>query len=316
MPFGYARLNISIALSTVLVGSVLIYQSYVHRQITSGQALNAPAAVPTYVQLYPQTIPSLTKGLYELVVEDKNGQGHSLGTFSVQGTEHRVVDANGQAIANGLFPLPAGVSDLTKAGIYIRDTASSERVPFMAGAFSGDRSHLDFIAADIAKVSGSYMLATPTDGDQTLNEISGLWFGDVANSQPGLQLPALPNGWVYEGWAVLADGSLTTGRFVSGNRSDLSAAFSAGGAAPAIPGEDFLRNPPVAVFPSIQFPLDLRGKAVMISVEPDTHGIDPTGAAPFGMTVLRADISKRADTRVPYELKSVVELPKASVVLR
>lgn len=314
--FGYARLNVSLFMSVFLLLSVLIYQSYVQGQVRKGREIGVIER-PTFVQVFPQTLPMTGKGIYELVVDDANGQSASLGLFSVQGGQRTLVDPSGQAINNGLFSLPSSIGSPAKAVLYIRpDAASSERVKFVEGGFSGDRAHLKIAFGDIGRSSGQYMLATPTDGDASVNELSGVWFGMVNTGQSALQLPALPSGWVYEGWAMVDGKSLTTGRFSNPSGADANAPFSGPVAPPNIPGEDFLRNPPVAVFPGLSFPLDLRGQSVAISIEPDLRGTDPTGAGPFGIMLLQADISRRADPRALYGLDRNKDSPEASVVLR
>lgn len=315
--FGYARLNISIFMSTVLVLSVLFYQWYVHGQLVEGRRVGEAPAAPTFAQLYPQTLPALSQGFYELVVQDQSGQSHSLGLFTLQGAQKQMVLASGRTVDNGLFALPSGVSTPRSIALYIRaDAQETRRVLFAQDDVNGDRAHLAFTLPDARQIAGQFMLATPTDGDATLNEISGLWFGTVASSQSSLRLPSLPAGWVYEGWAIADNRPLTTGRFVNAGWADQAAPFSATSAGPNIPGEDFLRNAPTSVFPGLTFPLDLRGQRVAISVEPDVNGNDPTGASPFGITILEADISRRADARELYDLDRNTVFPEASVILR
>jgi hypothetical protein len=314
-PFGYARLNVSLFMSAFILLSVLVYQSYVQGQIRKGREVGV-SEQPTMVQVFPQTLPANGQGFYELVVDDENGQSASLGLFSVQGRQ-TLLNPSGQVINNGLFALPANIGTPTKASLYIRpDAASSDRIKFVEGGFSGDRAHLKISIADVSRSSGQYMLATPTDGDNSVNELSGLWFGTVNTGRSALQLPTLPAGWVYEGWAIVEGRSLTTGRFTNPSGADANAPFSSSVTGPNIPGEDFLRNPPVAVFPGLSFPLDLRNQAVAISIEPDLRGLDPTGAGPFGIMLLQADISRRADPRALYDLDRNDEFPEASVVLR
>ncbi len=94
-------------------------------------------------------------------------------------------------------------------------------VHILAGDFSGNTSnvtvgHPASLGNDFTSSTGTYILATPTDGAMT-NENSGIWFLDLSSGSPaqGLFLPTLPNGWKYEGWTVINGMPVTTGTFTS-----------------------------------------------------------------------------------------------------
>ena len=141
----------------------------------------------------------------------------------------------------------------------------------LAGDFSGSSASVNSIGivGDFSASSGTYILATPTDTDDT-NEESGVWFLDNSSGSAvaGLNLPTLTDGWKYEGWAVIDGTPVTTGTFLSGNVADDNAATSMfkGDAnnGPNYPGEDFLQNAPAG----LTFPTDLKGMTIVISVEP------------------------------------------------
>ena len=83
----------------------------------------------------------------------------------------------------------------------------------------------------------------------------------------GFGLPELSDGWKYEGWVVVDGiGPITTGTFTSFTTADDSNDFSGteNNAGPPIPGEDFFNNAPAG----FTFPLDVRGRTIVISVEP------------------------------------------------
>lgn len=120
---------------------------------------------------------------------------------------------------------------------------------------------------NFSTASGKFILATPTDGAATTNESSGIWWLDPsAGPGPGLVLPELNSAWRYEGWAVINNIPVSTGKFTSVDEADASAVFSAtDAAAPSFPGEDFLKMAP----DGLSFPLaDLVGANIVISVEP------------------------------------------------
>lgn len=141
----------------------------------------------------------------------------------------------------------------------------------LAGDFSGTLANVDSngIVGDFSASTGAYILATPTDTDDT-NEESGVWFLDNSSGMgmTGLDLPVLADGWKYEGWAVLGDTPISTGTFLDPAAADDNAATSVfkgdAGNGPGYPGEDYLQNAPAGM----TFPTDLRGATIVISVEP------------------------------------------------
>lgn len=320
-PAGYARLKTSIAISGALMVSVLLYQYLAYRPASATRP-NTVEGSPMYrsVQLFPQTMPLLTRGAYQLLVTDTKGAQHILGTFLVP-NQDQVANTDGTIRSNAVFALPSTVSALASAEIRLvnRDsTVAPFSIGFLSGSFHQDRALVQYDGFDAESARGQYMLGTPTDGNDTLNERSGVWFGYYSQGSPLLQLPTLKPGWVYEGWAVIDGQPLTTGRFRFTTGRDLFNGFSDRQAGtPEVPGEDLLRDPPVAVFPQLSFPADLAGEIVRISLEPDLDNSDPTGQSPFGMTLLEAEVPNRAEPHLIYDLKNkAANQPKATVVLR
>ncbi|WP_248723644.1 anti-sigma factor [Seonamhaeicola sp. ML3] len=141
----------------------------------------------------------------------------------------------------------------------------------LAGDFSGNLASVSSngIVGDFSASTGKYILATPTDMDDT-NEASGVWFLDNSSGSPapGLSLPTLSAGWKYEGWVVFDGTPVSTGTFLAMNTADDNAATSIfkgdSGNGPAYPGEDYLQNAPSG----LSFPTDLKGKTIVVSVEP------------------------------------------------
>ena len=130
---------------------------------------------------------------------------------------------------------------------------------------------------------GNETLATPTDTDN-MNEESGVWFLDNSSGSAvsGLDLPTLPSGWKYEGWAVISGTPVSTGTFTNVDDFDENATTSSfkgnAGNGPAYPGEDYLQNAPSGLV----FPTDLRGSTIVISVEPSPDN----SPAPFTLKPL------------------------------
>jgi len=214
------------------------------------------------------------------------------------------VDDNGN-MSQSSFEMP--LSDLesaTKFILTIEPSPDSDPSPasthYLAGDFSDGTADLMVgdaaaLGDDFTSSSGVYVLATPTNGANS-DENSGIWFLDLSSGQPaqGLELPTLPDGWKYEGWAVIEGTPVTTGTFLSGSGADDSAPYSGQMAGPPFPGEDFLVNAPSG----LTFPTDLSGGAGVISIEPDPDN----STAPFTLKPLVGSIPANADDHTTYDM--------------
>lgn len=142
--------------------------------------------------------------------------------------------------------------------------------------------------------AGIYFLRTPTDetSGNNGNDESGIWFGTTAATAGFTGMPELDatSGWRYEGWVVVDGTPISTGTFTNFDERDSGNPFSGteANAGPPIPGEDFLLNAPNG----ITFPLDLRGRTAVISLEP----YPDNSAAPFAIKPLVSDIATDAAT--------------------
>jgi len=151
------------------------------------------------------------------------------------------------------------------------------------------------LGSDFASATGSYILATPTNGADT-NENSGIWFLSLESGAPaaGLSLPTLPAGWVYEGWAVIGGVPVTSGRFTAVDMVDQDDPFSGTQGGPPFPGEDYLVNAPTG----LTFPTDLAGGTAVISIEPDPDD----SSAPYTLKPLVSAIAADATDHVTYSM--------------
>ena len=77
-------------------------------------------------------------------------------------------------------------------------------------------AHAAALGTDLSTATGSFFLGTPTS-ESLDDEAQGLWWVQVVDGapQPGLMLPQLPAGWVYEGWVVVNGSPVSTGVFVA-----------------------------------------------------------------------------------------------------
>ena len=225
-----------------------------------------------------------------------DGAAKSAGIFSV--------NASGE-LSSKSFSLNG--DDLDKATAYvltIEPSPDSDPAPssvhILAGDFSGNSAgltvgHASAIGNDFSQSTGKYILATPTDGGNMSDEKSGVWWLDpMAGPGAGLDLPALPAGWEYEGWAVIDGMPLSTGKFTSVSGSDDASPYSGSTPGPAFPGEDFLMNAPTG----LTFPTDLSGKTVVISVEPKPDN----STAPFLLKPLVGNVPSTTMGHTPYSM--------------
>lgn len=154
----------------------------------------------------------------------------------------------------------------------------------LAGAFNDGSAELTVehpaaLGTDFADATGTFILETPSTASIADDYSLGVWFLDPS-AGPGasLRLPELPDGWVYEGWAVGADGPVSTGRFVdsSGADEDLGGPAAGPDGTPPFPGQDF-----------IDPKMDLIGGKIVLSVEPNPDYSD----APYAIKPLAGDVS-------------------------
>ena len=182
------------------------------------------------------------------------------------------------------------------------DPAPSD-VHILAGEFSNQVAELSIehpaaIGTDFGEAVGNFILATPTNGPDS-DENSGVWFLQFSGGGPvaGLSLPALPAGWIYEGWSVIDGIPVTTGKFSSAEGEDLAAPFSGPQPGPPFPGEDFLENAPAG----LSFPLDLSQSSTVITVEP----VPDNSPAPFLLKPLRRNVPRNAPAHTVFSLRNM-----------
>ena len=247
-----------------------------------------------------------------------DGSPVTTGKFNVDGNSG-LVTTTGSAIADGAFDTGMDLSDASAIVITIEPSGDVDNVPanthIVSGAVSGSSADLSVgdgsaLGDDFTGATGSYILATPTNGDDT-DENSGIWFLSLASGNPaeGLDLPILPEGWAYEGWAVIGGTPVTTGRFTATDAVDLSDPFSGSEPGPPFPGEDFLVNAPTGLV----FPTDLAGGTAVISIEPEPDD----SAAPFTLKPLAGAIAADATDHVTYSIPSnLASFPTGTATIR
>lgn len=221
-----------------------------------------------------------------------DGTPVTTGTFTV--------DGSGQLSQSTFEVNTVTLSSATKFILTVEPIPDNDLAPsdqkLIAGDFSGTTASLSTSVgpaiADFSNAAGSYFLRTPTDETEgnNGNDQNGVWFG-IPGAPPteGFNLPELGEGWAYEGWVIGDSGPISTGTFTSFGDRDDSNLFSGTEAndGPPVPGEDFFNNAPAGE----TFPLDLRGRTVVISVEP----VPDNSPAPFLLKPLVATIANDAE---------------------
>ena len=247
-----------------------------------------------------------------------NGAAVTTGKFNVDGNG-ALVDLNGGAIAGGEFATGVDLTNTSAIVITIEPAGDTDAIPasthVIAGSVTNQTAALTVgapqaLGDDFTGAMGSYILATPTD-DPAGNENSGIWFLSLAGGSPaaGLDLPVLPAGWAYEGWAVIDGTPVTTGTFTVAASADDAAPFSGAGNGPPFPGEDFVTNAPAG----LTFPTDLAGGTAVISIEP----MPDDSPAPFTLKPLVGQIPAAAVDHVTYDLgNNAAGFPTGSATIR
>ena len=247
-----------------------------------------------------------------------DGSPVSTGKFNVN-DDGDLVDLSGGVIANGEFAAGTDLSDAAVIAITVEPAGDTDSVPSGAKYLAGDVSdlsadvtagHSAALGDDFTGASGTYILATPTDDDDA-NETSGIWYIDLSSGagMPGLQLPALPPAWEYEGWVIFDGTPVSTGRFTDVAAADSGNPFSGPNPGKPFPGEDFLGNAPAG----LTFPADIRGMGAAISIEP----VDDDSPAPFVLKPLVGSIPADGETMVNYQLDNQAGgFPTGTAVIR
>lgn len=226
------------------------------------------------------------------------GSPVSTGTFTV--------DADGTPSVSS-FTVDFSTLDAASAFILsIEPAVDSDPAPsetkILAGDFSGSSASLGIddsraLGTNFDSATGSYFLATPTNGPAS-NETSGIWFMDPVAGTPGLSVPTIGSGWIYEGWVVIDGIPVSTGTFRSGDMADSGNPYSGTQPAPDVPGEDFFVNAPSGL--NFNIPPDLSGMTAVVSVEP----VPDNSAAPFALKPLTHGIPADAMSGTVYNMNN------------
>lgn len=224
-----------------------------------------------------------------------NGTPKSTGIFTV--------NSNGDLAPTTFMVNSSDLANATEFIVTIEPSPDGDPDPantkILSGDFSGSSANLTTdIVGDFTDATGKFILATPTTA-ATDDENSGVWFLDPSSGTPiaGLSnLPTLPAGWIFEGWAVIEGTPVTTGTFSSETGADNEAPYSGTEPGPPFPGEDFINDAPAG----LTFPTDLSGDVIVVTIEPVPDNSD----GPFTLKPLSGNVPSGATTQVPYAMSN------------
>ena len=272
---------------------------------------------PDTLRISLSNVDPLTNGFHFESWLIVNGSAVSAGKFNVD-ESGSLVSMTGAPISQGEFDIDSEMSNASAYVLTIEPAGDTDAIPsathYLSGGINGGSgsltvAHSSSLGTDFSSASGEYILATPTNGPDT-DENSGIWFleNSTGSALAGLSLPALPDGWAYEGWAVVNGVPITSGTFLTADGVDDFDGFSGTQGGPPFPGEDFLVNAPAGT----SFPFDIAGGKAVISIEPSPDS-DP---APFTLKPLVGDVPVGAADHTVYNMgNNSAGFPTGSVVI-
>lgn len=246
-----------------------------------------------------------------------DGAPVSTGKFNVNDAGE-LVTLDGQTIQGGAFETGTDLSAAEAVVITIEPAGDTDVVPaatkIAGGTLSSGQTTLTIgdtraLGSDFSSAAGGFILAAPTAAEAPF--YAGVWFLEVTDDGPmaALEVASLPDGWRYEGWAVIGGQPVTTGTFLESSGADDAAPFSGPDPGPPFPGEDFAQNAPTG----LTFPADLRGMMIVISIEPDPDDSD----APFTLKPLVGTAPGDAQAMTSYALDNMAaDFPAGTAEIR
>ncbi len=234
----------------------------------------------------------------------------SLGKFNV-GLAGELVDLQGDAIPGGRFALAADTRGATDVLVTIEPPGDADGVPsdtrYLAGSIEEGVAELSVghplaLGDSFRRAKAYYILSSPSSYDEGDEWQSGIWWLDLTGDSslegdPGFHLPELPPGWVYEGWVEIQGRPFTTGRFYHVYGHDFDSPHNGPRPVPAIPGEDYIVNPPKGY----DFPTDIRGEPLFVTIEP----YPDDSRDPFTLMPLWDTIPPEGGYRITYKVENV-----------
>ncbi len=265
------------------------------------------AEIVTEISLTSNGLEPLENGVHYEGWVLVDGEPYSTGKFNVD-AEGNFTTVDGEPF-EGAFGSTVDASEASDFVLTVEPDGDTDAVPsdpklvggeFADGATTATIDHPGALGTDFSEGTGSFTFATPSD-DVEDNDLAGVWFLSLASGEPEgtLDLPELPVGWTYEGWAVIDGVPYSTGQFTDPLAPDNFSGFTGPNDVPPYPGEDFVENLPEALA-DLEGGVDLSGATIVISVEP----VPDDSEAPFVLKPFVGEAPEDAEARVDYDLEA------------
>ena len=304
----------------------------------------AEIVYPSGPTIYFQTTNLLplnaNEGYYEAWISFANPQGMvgqtsttvdtsfvSIGKFNID-ESGRLIGLDGKLFTARLTK-PRNPQYAIDAVISIQTWSGQDTLPgsvILGGEFRGDArsgtadlstSYREAFETDFKNAEGYFLLDAPTSTDPYY-DINGIWFmRSVSPDSAGLiNLPRLPQGWVYEGWLTYEAFNYITGpynelfpmgKFLYPDSADDDLAGprkGANGNGYDFPGQDYVQVTPFGFKPL----------SVMITIEPAIAGFEfPT----LSLKLFEATgINQLSRRRVPHSMQqNAANFPTATITV-
>lgn len=284
-----------IIIVSILISAIILIISKVYLDNANEPTTSSPS-----ITLQSDNFPTIQMGHYAIWGRKEDSSVIFIKRFNA--IDNRLRNLDGTELSE----LSAeGLEDLQSIFVTIENEGDRDANPndflFLDSTVEGNKVKLKF-EVSIPEGENSFLLASPTDGNSTINELSGLWFKKADENLASLNLPNSPQLFKYEARIINSGDkqTLNLGRFDNVKEEDNSRIFSSSSEGFKFPGEDLLRNLPVP----LEAPLNLANGdyQIIVSLEPDVDGIDITGDDIFLM-LLSMNIPKNTPERVNIPLQ-------------
>ncbi len=261
---------------------------YYQRQEKAPQATPATPETDSTVRdplLTPVNLPATPQGAVYLLTDER---GDELLSFTM-GTEGATLLASVAQAPHPQEPLTLSIA------------TEEMSTPLLQGTLQGGLRPL----VNLTDLHVGAQLGLP-DGLNAPSEYAGIWFADLATESSLLELPVLPQGYVYEASLFVNEISIPFARFSDPMTDELTVFFTG---TTTLPGEAFVTVdtnewPALAAIAQAQ---NLRTDTPLITLS--LH-VNNTIAFPLAQTQLNKDIGTR--TTIPFEL--ITQPPQLQII--
>lgn len=271
-----------IIIVSIIISALILILSKIYLDKTTEPIQQIPS-----IKIQSDNFPTIQLGHYAMWGRREDGSVLFIKRFNA--IENQLRNLDGTDLTELTLE---GLEEINKIFVTIENEGDRDEVPnsyiLMDSEIIGNMAELKF-EVTIPEGDNSFILASPTDGNSTINELSGLWFINANEDIPSLNLPNSPHLFRYETRIIntVNEQILTLGRFENVREEDNSKIYSLNTEGFKYPGEDLLRNLPQP----LEAPLNLANGdyKVIVSLEPDVDGNDLTGEDVF-LNILSAEI--------------------------